>query len=329
MTQVYFYYRDRNQSPLVTEKFLARQRAIMMPGQFAREHQNTVMDAADSFTTVADVAAAMGCGWTEQYTGLPDMRHEIFVDLGAVHDPTVIGVGHEAKGIIYLDTLLTFQGSRDAPVLMPVVKQAILDLAHRFPPKRIRIESWQGLTASQELKGEGLPVELFAPTAKAHGEEWPVLAQRLSSRTLRLFPHARLREELLNLTYEVGPSGVRVIDKGRIHQDHAVVVRGIVAGLSGSVLAPWAFLSEGRWIGAVTDAVSTGITAVRQALGATGKALAPVRQLIEDEPQAYPTHDGHRRSIAEIESLDEGVRSPQEQARLDRNSVRGPAAPFA
>jgi hypothetical protein len=55
------------------------------------------------------------------------------------------------------------------------------------------------------------------------------------------FPHARLREELLNLTYEVGPAGVRVIDKGKIHQDHAVVVRGICAGLQGPGLRPFGF----------------------------------------------------------------------------------------
>src|SRR5258708_15556084 len=47
-----------------------------------------------------------------------------------------------------------------------------------------------------------------------------------------LFPYTTLfrsplREELLNLTYEVGPSGIRVIDKGAVHQDHAVAVRGV------------------------------------------------------------------------------------------------------
>ena len=41
-----------------------------------------------------------------------------------------------------------------------------------------------------------------------------------------------LREELLNLVYEVGPQGVRVIDRGKVHQDHAVAVRGVVASLA-------------------------------------------------------------------------------------------------
>jgi len=86
------------------------------------------------------------------------------------------------------------------------------------------------MSAGQSLMRHGLNVELFTPTAKAHAEEWPLLAQRLAARTLVLPPHARLREELLNLVYEVGPQGVRLIDRGRIHEDHAVAVRGARIG---------------------------------------------------------------------------------------------------
>jgi hypothetical protein len=37
-------------------------------------------------------------------------------------------------------------------------------------------------------------------------------------------PHARLREELLNL--------VRVVDRGQVHQDHCVAIRGVVASFA-------------------------------------------------------------------------------------------------
>jgi hypothetical protein len=88
------------------------------------------------------------------------------------------------------------------------------------------------VAAVQSLQRLGLPVELFAVTAKAHAEEWPILAQRLASRTIVLPKHDRLREELLNLTVDLGPQGVRLVDRGKIHQDHAVAVRGVVAGLT-------------------------------------------------------------------------------------------------
>jgi hypothetical protein len=223
-----------NRSPLVTQDFLDRQRRLLMPAQFAREHQNLWVDAADSFTSATEVDSAMGRGWAMQHEGEKGRRYRGFVDLGIVSDPTVIALGHEDAGVIFIDLLQTFQGSREQPVQLDAVESALQDLSERFTVDQWRIESWQGVAAVQSLQRAGLPVELFAPTAAAHASEWPILAQRLSSRTIALPRHERLRDELLGLVYEVGPRGVRVVDKGRVHQDHAVAVRGVVASLHGS-----------------------------------------------------------------------------------------------
>jgi hypothetical protein len=236
---VFWWHSSENLSPKVTSAFLDRQRRILMPAQFAREHQNSWVDQADGFTSAAEVDAAMGHGWTEQVEGRPGVDYVAFVDLGAVHDPSVIAIGHVESNVAYIDRIVTFQGSREQPVQLATVEQALRDLAGKFTLRKIRIESWQGLAAVQSLTRHGLNVELFSPTAKAHAEEWPILAQRLSSRTLVLPPHARLREELLNLVVELGPTGVKVIG-GRVHQDHAVSLRGVVAGFSkGDPLEYW------------------------------------------------------------------------------------------
>ena len=204
---VLWWHTSENGSPRVTAEYLARQRRLLMPTQYAREHQNAWVDQADGFVTTADVDAAMGTGWMGQTVG-GGVRYEIAVDLGAVHDPTVIGVGHRADGLLYVDRLVTLQGSREAPVQMAAVESTIRDVAAAFAPvDKIRVESWQGMATVQSLARLGLPVELFTPTAKAHAEEWPLLAQALASKTLVLPPHARLREELLNLVYDVGPTG--------------------------------------------------------------------------------------------------------------------------
>jgi hypothetical protein len=229
---VSWWHSSENLSPKVTPDFIDRQRRILMPAQFAREHQNSWVDQADGFTSGAEVDAAMGQAWTDQPQGRPGTDYHGFVDLGAVHDPTVIAIGHVDGDLAYIDRLVTFQGSREEPVQIATVETALRDLAGKFTITRTRIESWQGLSAVQSLTRAGLNVELFAPTAKAHAEEWPILAQRLSSRTLVLPPHARLREELLNLVVELGPTGVKVIDRGQVHQDHAVAVRGVVASLA-------------------------------------------------------------------------------------------------
>ena len=231
---VCWWWRGKNRSPLVAKDFLERQRRILLPQQYAREHQNAWVDSADGFTTAAEVDAAMGHGWSERTEGDPQHRHVAFIDLGMVHDPTVICVGHSEDGVVYIDRLMTFQGSREQPVQLSVVEDAVKDLTDKFSLSNTRIESWQGMSAVQSLQKLGLPVDLFTPTAKAHAEEWPLFASRLSARTLVLPTHARLREELLNLVVELGPQGIRVVDRGRIHQDHAVAVRGVVAMLAKS-----------------------------------------------------------------------------------------------
>lgn len=225
---VLWRWHGENRSPKVTRTFLERQRRVLLPAQFAREHQNQWIDGADALTTATDVDAAMDHAPVVVPAGTPEV---MFVDLGTVHDPTVIATGCRVEGRIVITRLETFQGSHEHPVKIADVEARV----RTIPAARIRIESWQGVQAAQALTAAGRNVELYAATAKKNAEEWPVLVQWLSARTLVLPKHARLREELLNLVVDIGPSGARVIDRGKVHQDHAVAVRGVVAMLA---LAP-------------------------------------------------------------------------------------------
>jgi Phage Terminase len=66
---VHWYYSTENGSPRITAAFLERQRRLLLPMQYAREHENRWVDAADSFVTALEVDAAMGTGWVEQAHG--------------------------------------------------------------------------------------------------------------------------------------------------------------------------------------------------------------------------------------------------------------------
>ncbi len=235
---VYWFWRGENLSPKVLPEFLDRQRRILAPAQYAREHQNAWLDVADSFVSAEHVDLAMHAGWLEQARGKAGVAYHAYVDVGIIHDPSVIAVGHaEEDGVVHIDRLLTFQGSRTNPVKIQTLEQALVELATHFNLTRIRVESWQGLGTAERLAQLGLPVEVFTPTPKANADEWMQLAQRFVNSSVVLFPHARLREELLNLAVEVGPTGPKVTDKGKVHQDHAVAVRGVVASL-GNVSEP-------------------------------------------------------------------------------------------
>src|SRR5262249_12826573 len=65
----FWHYRSSNASPLVTAEFLARQKRLLMPQQYSREHENAWVDGADAFVTAADVDAAMSGDWVETPSG--------------------------------------------------------------------------------------------------------------------------------------------------------------------------------------------------------------------------------------------------------------------
>jgi hypothetical protein len=230
---IFWYYSDRNQSPRVTAQFLARQRALLTPGQYAREHENQWVDQADSFTTQADVDAAMARHPGEPPRGLPGLGYGYAVDLGLVADVTAIALGHLLGPDLVVDKLVTLAGSKKQPVKISDVRRTLEHLTADFPPVCIAIESWQGIALAEQL-GQTLPVEVVTPTMKSNTETWPLLLQRLTERTIVLPRHARLREELLGLVVEVGPTGARVVDRGRAHQDHAVTCRMLC-----KLLEPW------------------------------------------------------------------------------------------
>jgi hypothetical protein len=108
---VFWFWSGDNLSPRVTKTFLERQRRILVPAQFAREHQNAWVDSADSFTTTETVDRAMSSGWVEQHDGRAVASYHAAVDIGLVNDPTTIAVAHAEDSCIYVDRLLTFQGS--------------------------------------------------------------------------------------------------------------------------------------------------------------------------------------------------------------------------
>jgi hypothetical protein len=229
---VFWYHADANQSPRVTPAFIERQRRLLPRGQFEREHRNQWVDAADAFTTAQEVTDAMDGSWAESPGPEPGAEYVMAVDLGLVHDPSVVGVGHQEAALICVDRLVTFQGSREEPASLAAVDATIVDLARTFHVSTITIESWQGAALVQALAARGFPAIEFRPTPSALGAEWALLGQMLASRRLVLPVHARLREELLGLAVEVGPSGPRVLDRGTVHQDHAVVVRMLAARLA-------------------------------------------------------------------------------------------------
>src|SRR5262249_21681068 len=114
----------------------------------------------------------------------------------------------------------------------------VIDHARAFPPAQILVESWQGVASAQALERLGLPVTITTPTPKSNAEEWTSLAQLLRSRRIVTPANPELREELLGLSYDLTPSGIRVVDRGKAHQDRSVAIRMIAHHLAQAPKTP-------------------------------------------------------------------------------------------
>lgn len=229
-------YRQDNPSPLIKPEYLERERALLPPSIYAREHENRWGAGSDAYCTAADWERAIDGGSPLAYRDAGPCV--AFLDLGWVHDETALAVGKRIDGRAAILALETWQGSQDKPVNFGDVEARIMTLAESHNIRRLTIESPQGVGMAQNLQVAGLATETLHPTAKSNRENWGALYNGLKAGQVWLPNDARLRRELLTLTIESKATGWRVVDEPSVHNDRAVAVAGVVAMLSKSVYRP-------------------------------------------------------------------------------------------
>lgn len=235
-------YKQENLSPLITQKYLDRERAILPGVVYAREHENRWGEGSDAFCTEADWKTAIGDS--------SPLRHKdagpcwIYVDLGWVHDESAIAVVKTEGEKIAVVALECFQGTHAHPVEFRAVEDKLRDLAKRFHATKVIIESPQGVASAQNLGRLGLDVEIKYPTAKSNAEHWGALYTALKAGQIHLPDDARLRRQLLTLTIKNTATGWKVEDVPSIHQDRAVAIAGAAyAALSGQT-REWELIAD-------------------------------------------------------------------------------------
>ncbi len=231
---IYFFHTTENLSPDVSPTFLRKQKGILSTADYEREHENTWQDQSSNFVLTDDVDACMGFDWRGQHIGKPDKNYFVAVDLGRVGDPSVVTVGHTEENVIFVDKIEVLKGDRKNPVPLVAVEAIIGELCDRFRVALVKVESWQGALLAERLSTFAkVATQIVEPSLKLQMQEWPLLAQRISDRSLIIPHHPQLRNELLGLTWEATAQGMKVVDKGRAHQDIAVTLRMIVAIVDG------------------------------------------------------------------------------------------------
>lgn len=229
-------YHQDNLSPLITPEYLERERALLPPSIYAREHENRWGAGSDAFCTLPDWERAIG-------DGSPLRSHDTgpcmaFLDLGWVHDETALAVGRKIDGKAAILALETWQGSQSKPVSFADVEARIIDLAQSLNIRTLTIESPQGVGMAQRLDIPGMKTETLHPTATSNRENWGALYNALKAGQVMLPDDARLRRQLLTLTIESKATGWRVVDEPSVHNDRAVAVAGVVNMMGKSTYHP-------------------------------------------------------------------------------------------
>ena len=314
---------------------------------FGQDHDPVLVVQADTKTmnpsvpddVIAAAYASDAASAAAEYGAQFRRDVELFVSKEAVEAVTILGRLElpPVAGVQYVAFVDPSGGSQDSMTLAIAHHEhgmAILDCVREVKPPF----SPEGVT--QEFTATAKQYGLTHWTGDRYAGEWPrepsrkhgvdyVVSERtksdlyrdllpaLNSQRVELLDLPHLLAQLESLERRTGRGGKDTIDHApSAHDDVINAAAGalVLAGLRGSQ-QPWVFFSEGRALGStlvntVKDLTSAVAHAIGTALTATDKALDHAQRSFT-EP-AKPV-----RSIESIERLDEGCRSPEEQARLD------------
>lgn len=241
-------YSRKNQSPLVTKKYLKEQEALLPPSWYAREHRNTWGAGSDVFCTQANWLKAIegGSPLLDKHRG----TSYAFLDLSWAHDESVLTVATDRDGRKAIISMDVFAPSKGKPVDFAAVEAVLRKRIEQFNIRRLEIESPQGVALSQKIERSlpGVNVTILHPTAKSNAERWGALYTALRDGLIWLPKDEKLRRQLLQLTIKAGVTGWRVVEADRkLHQDRALCCAGAY------YLANMARSGSGIHIGPVGD----------------------------------------------------------------------------
>jgi terminase large subunit-like protein len=211
-------------APWLSERDMEEQRVTLHPSDYARFWEARWTEPSGAWITRAMYdKAERGAESSKAQT---DAEYVGSVDVGLVHDPSVVAVAHGEGERYVLDTLRTLQGTKDEPVQLEALEDLVVELTQRFRVHHWIFESPQAVASVQRLQNR-LPsarVEARYPTADSMGSLFGTLYRAFSTERLTVFPHDKLRKEALNLFVKQVGGRLKVVDSSAIHQDHVVAL---------------------------------------------------------------------------------------------------------
>jgi phage terminase large subunit-like protein len=233
--------------PWMDDRLIEEQRRRLPESSFQRLFENRWVSGEDRLVAAEDLAACVVLdGPQEPISG---MRYVIGVDVGLKRDATVAAVCHLEHGVVTLDRLGVWRGSRRRPVKLSEVEEWLVEASRRYWGSVV-CDPWQAVGLIQRLRSRGVSVSEYAFSAQSVGRLASSLFLLLRDRMIRLPDDPELLDELANVRLRESSPGVLRMDHdtGR-HDDRAIALalasHRLVARGEGS--APMgAYVASGR-----------------------------------------------------------------------------------
>jgi len=199
--------------PWMPEAEVESERRSQTPSRFARWWMNEWAEPDDALVSTDDLAAAAILDGPIPPS--PGVRYCITLDVGIVHDRTVVVVAHR-EGVgederVIVDRLWRWQGSRRRPVDLREVEETIVE-AHARYPGEVVADPYQAIGLLQSLTKRGIGAVKFDFTVTSVGRLARSLLQSLRSRRLTLPNDPVLLEELASVRIVENSAGTPRLD---------------------------------------------------------------------------------------------------------------------
>jgi phage terminase large subunit-like protein len=222
--RMFFFHSQKNLSSWVGKEYLEEQKKILHPVEYARLHECRWVDSVDQFFSSSDVDACIDSNLTQQLKGNSQFSYFLGLDLGLKSDRTVISILHYDfnAGIVVLDEMQTWSGTRENPIDIKTIEDFIYDAHQRYNFSKIVVDPWQGIELIQNLKRKNLPIEEFPFSSSNVGKIAQNLYYLFHNKKIRIFNYILLVNELKTAQMVSKSYGYRVDTKTGKHDDHVI-----------------------------------------------------------------------------------------------------------
>jgi hypothetical protein len=230
--------------PWIRPEALEEQKALLLPSQYARLHENRWTEPDSRLSTRDAVLACVRRG-EEALLPRPGRRYAVGVDLSVTTDYTVVAVAHaervEDRQVCVVDRLRVWKPSRAHPIDLGEVEAFVELVAGEYGRAKVIFDKYAAVQMIGRLRRRGVDAHGMDITATGNTRRAVMLYRLLRDTAIELPDDPELVEELSTLSLrETTPGSYRLDTSGAAggHHDRATAISLAVEPLAARTSGP-------------------------------------------------------------------------------------------